>query len=168
MLDAQSCMSIVSDEILANPHVPIRESSRIGLDNRFSGCDICQSVCPKNHNLSEYQHSLYAELNATRLHPPLIRKMHEYPGYFTTRAIICMGNKKDPAAIDSLLEFLRIRDNGTILHSRLYAAWALGKIEDQRSLDALKEELEKEDEIMVRQEIVQAINNLESLDKLTL
>jgi epoxyqueuosine reductase len=43
-LDAQSCMSIVYDEVLANPLVPLRESRRIKLDNRFVGCDICQSV----------------------------------------------------------------------------------------------------------------------------
>ena len=162
VLDAQSCMSIVYDEVLANPDVPIRESRRIRLDNHFVGCDICQSVCPKNQNLSDYQHNLYTELNSTRLHPPLIRKMYEYHRPIVTRAIICMGNKKDPAAVDTLLEFLRNRDNRAILHSRLYAAWALGKIDNPRSLDGLKEELEKEDDRMVRQEIIQAINNLES------
>ncbi len=88
--------------------------------------------------------------------------MHEFHRPVVTRAIIRMGNKKDPAAIDTLLRFLRNRDDQAILHSRLYAAWALGKIDNPRSLDGLKEELEKEDEVMVRQEIVQAINNLES------
>jgi epoxyqueuosine reductase len=142
------------DEILANPRLPIVEAKRRSIGVTTVGCDICQSVCPKNGNLPEEQQNLYEELDPARLHPDLLKVPENS---WNSRKIINLGNLQDPKGIEILAKCLGDRDNGAGCATRVYAAWALGRIPSSRSVDILTAELAEEKDELVRYEIVDAL-----------
>jgi epoxyqueuosine reductase len=166
VLDVTRCVASLHDEIMANPRLPISEEKRRSIANYTSGCDICQSVCPKNKRLPQEQHDLYAELDPDLLHPDLLKaNAQEWtPSWrepqakaWNPRKMINLGNLQDPEGIEPLATCLRDRSNGTLVAARIYAAWALGRIPSSRSMEILRTELEEETDELVRHEIVGAL-----------
>ncbi|HJO83938.1 MAG TPA: HEAT repeat domain-containing protein, partial [SAR202 cluster bacterium] len=47
-------------------------------------------------------------------------------------------NVKDPAATDIILRYLADRSGEIALRNRIYAAWALGQIDDPRSIAVVR------------------------------
>ncbi len=155
VLDALRCMS-PDDELRPSPRQPVPESERLAMGNRTGGCDICQSVCPKNRSLPKRQHALYEELDPGKLHPDLIRRLRE-SRRLPSALIVGLGNLKDSVAVEPLLDCLRDRRKGMSSDRRSYAAWALGRINDPRALAGLAGQLAIEHDQVVRQEIVWAL-----------
>lgn len=137
------------------------------------GCDVCQSVCPRNINVPIPQSKLFfgAErklysnldlfeemtLSETTFskkyeNTPILRASFEQ---FQRNLINAAGNSRDKGFIDSLGNFITC--SSEIL--RAQAAWALGKIAGDNCSQILKTQLQIEKSDVVKREILIALDN---------
>lgn len=157
-INAQTCISFITQ---TKTKVPNELRAKIG--NRVYGCDSCQTVCPKNKgmaNLHQESFSPEKELVKPLLLPLLSmsnRTFKETYGHMAgswrgknpiqRNAIIALAHFKDPEAVPALIELLENDPRPVI---RGTAAWAIGKINTEEGLIALKktEQTEEVEEVL--------------------
>ena len=144
---------------------------RSKMGNWIFGCDCCQNICPindriyKKDNLPQQAFSLFSPqvnaevnlINEIKLTPqefkqkyqntPVLRAKHEG---FLRNIIIAMGNSKSLECIPSLTEILFTNPAWLL---RLHAAWALGEMHTSASIQAIQDQLNKETDSRVKDEI---------------
>lgn len=120
----------------------IEEELREKMGNNIYGCDLCQSVCPKNKRVKKSKNTEFIPLNTGKFLD--IREILEisnkdfnskYRSHsFSWRgksiikrnAIIALGNSRNKRALGLLLE---IRDKESNPYNREYISWAIEKLE---------------------------------------
>ncbi len=167
-LNAQRCVAF-----LTQTKTPIPEEFRTKIGNRVYGCDSCQTICPKNKGITNTYHNAFQpepELAKPLLEPLLDlsnRQFKERFGHMSgswrgknpiqRNAIIALGHFKEVKAIPRLKELL-VKDPRYVI--RMTAAWALGRIGTDASVEALQHALEGEKEVEVQEEIKKALAQL--------
>ena len=160
-MDARRCISYLTIELKG----PIPRELRPLIGNRIYGCDICQEVCPWNSfsettaeeaflpregldgpSLIEWMTMTQEELSARFKGSPIKRTKRR--GLLRNVAI-ALGNWGSPEAVPALA--VALNDEEPLV--RGHAAWALGRIPDERSVDALRARLAVEDDEWVISEI---------------
>jgi len=169
VLDSRRCISYQTIE--NRGPIPIEFRSMIG--DWVFGCDVCQEVCPWNRfgeptqeasllplpssnpidlldliTLSEDQYR--ARFRKTPLWRPRRRGM-------LRNAAICLGNARDPRAIQPLIRLLD--DDETLVRGAV--AWALGNYDQDDTLEALRSRRLVEADEYVQTELAQAIARLQ-------
>lgn len=157
-LNAQRCIAFITQ---TKTMVPDEFRAKIG--NRIYGCDTCQTICPKNKgkaNLHQEAFKPDPELVKPLLLPLLSmtnRSFKETYGHMSgawrgknpiqRNAIIALAHFKEASAVPTLIELL---ENDTRPVIRGTAAWAIGKINTDEGLTALKraEQNEKVEEVI--------------------
>ncbi len=143
-----------------------RSSNLIG-----EGCTVCRDVCPRNKHLTPIEGF---ETDQELLYPRLLRiaeiTEEEWEGTFATtlmgfflmdkkylqrNAAIGLGNFQDERAVEVLARLLKGGDDEV----RGYAAWALGRIGGSRARMHLNKAVDKEERVMVREEIARALSS---------
>jgi epoxyqueuosine reductase len=172
VLDARRCISYLSIELRESiPH-----DLRSGIGNWLFGCDVCQDVCPWNHRAPQSTEPAFKPLDdanpmelaglfdldeaafrARFRHTPLWRAKRR--GLLRNAAIL-LGNRPHLAAIDALIRGL----NDAEPLVRGACAWALGKIENSKALDALKMRLAVETELSVAGELDRSLRQSSAHD----
>jgi epoxyqueuosine reductase len=160
-MDARRCISYLTIELRG----PIPRELRPLMGNRIYGCDICQEVCPWN-SFAEPAHDPAFIPREGMDGPSLIEWMgmsqEEFSRRFKGSAVkrtkrrgllrnvaVALGNWGSPEAVRALVAALS--DEEPLV--RGHAAWALGRIPDERSVDALRARLAVEDDEWVISEI---------------
>lgn len=168
-LDARKCISYLTIELRDQP---IPQELRPGLEDWALGCDVCQDVCPWNRKtplsreIAFQPVETYAPLDACEL---LTLNDAQFQERFQStpmsragragllrNAAIVLGNRGDASAVPVLKNVLNDREPLI----RGAAAWALGKLGDAEVQTFLKEQLAVEPEPHVRQELQQAIADM--------
>ncbi len=167
-INAQVCISFVTQTkgFLA-------EFFREKIGNRIYGCDTCQTVCPKNKGVDfHFHHEMEPNPETVKplLKPILHMSNREFKAKFghlagswrgkkpiQRNAIIALAHFKDESAREDLIQLLTSDSRPEI---RGTAAWALGEIGGEASLQALEEALEREKNEEVVAEIQQGISFL--------
>jgi epoxyqueuosine reductase len=160
VLDARFCISY-----LTQLHGPIPRPLRPLMGNRIFGCDECQAVCPWNRfAVKTTEPGFYPrEENLVPDLAPLVdmsmeefsRRFKKSPIRQTTRdgfvrnVVVALGNSGSGAAVPALEQGLQ--DASPLV--RAHAAWALGRIADERVPGILKSARAKEIHPMVLEEI---------------
>ncbi|MFB5088780.1 tRNA epoxyqueuosine(34) reductase QueG [Psychrobacillus sp. PGGUH221] len=160
-LNAQRCIAFITQ---TKTMVPDEFRAKIG--NRIYGCDTCQTICPKNKgkaNLHQPAFQPDPELVKPLLMPMLEmtnRTFKETYGHMSgawrgknpiqRNAIIALAHFKEVAAVPKLIELL---ENDARPVIRGTAAWAIGKINTEDGLVALKKAEQKEENNEVLEEI---------------
>ncbi|QEY22268.1 tRNA epoxyqueuosine(34) reductase QueG [Psychrobacillus sp. AK 1817] len=160
-LNAQRCIAFITQ---TKTMVPDEFRAKIG--NRIYGCDTCQTVCPKNKgkaNLHQEAFKPDPELVKPLLLPLLSmsnRTFKETYGHMSgswrgknpiqRNAIIALAHFKEEAAVPTLIE-LMLHDARPVIRGT--AAWAIGKINTEEGLLALKKAEKTEQEEQVIEEI---------------
>ncbi len=166
VLDASKCISYLTIE--HRGHLP--KELRDNMGEWLFGCDLCQEVCPWNRKApvsSEDAFQPLAELNpinAVELlqltqetfrkrfrHSPLSRPKRT--GLLRNAAIV-LGNSGDQQFVPDLI--VALEDSEPII--RAAVVWALGKLGSEKAITALQERQKKEEDSIVQQEIIDAIN----------
>jgi epoxyqueuosine reductase len=149
VLDARRCISYLTIELRES----IPYELRSGMGDWLFGCDVCQDVCPWNHRAPQSIEPAFqpiADANPMELtalfeldeagfrarfrHTPLWRAKRR--GLLRNAAII-LGNRPHSSAIDALI--LGLNDEEPLVRGA--CAWALGKLDDSKAMDALKQRL---------------------------
>jgi epoxyqueuosine reductase len=163
LLEPRLCISYLTIEHRG----PIPFALRPQLGNWIFGCDICQEVCPWNHEAAS------AETQALELVPSLAGLMTLDDDSFRRRygktaikrtkrrgllrnAAIALGNSGNPEAIAILLQTLN-GDPEPIV--RGHAAWALGHFDHQAARAGLDRALKRESSSEVVSEIKHALES---------
>jgi len=137
LLDASRCISYLTIEL--QDDIPTELRSNIG--QWLFGCDVCQEVCPWNHDATQSTEQAFAPLasmNPVDL-PPLFelddqqfrQRFRHTPLWRAHRrgllrnAAIVLGNRADPAALPALARGLQ--DDELLV--RRAAAWAMGQLQ---------------------------------------
>jgi epoxyqueuosine reductase len=168
VLDASRCISYLTIEL----QEAIPAEFRPGLGDWLFGCDVCQDVCPWNHDAPCSEESAFAPLAAmnpvelTRLfdlteadfrlrfrHTPLWRAHRR--GLLRNAAIV-LGNQRHAAALPALAKGLR--DDEPLVRGA--SAWALGRIQTASAEWLLREAFADEENQSVFQEIAAALPHL--------
>jgi len=161
VLDSRRCISYQTIENRnAIPH-----ELRAGIGDWLFGCDVCQEVCPWNRfgepssDESLWPHSQSNPIDLIEVlgldDDQFRERFRKTPLWRSRRrgiirnATICLGNAKEPLAIDPLIRLLD--DSESIIRGA--AAWALGEIGGDRCLEALNKRLEIETDEDVRGEL---------------
>ncbi|MFF2755699.1 tRNA epoxyqueuosine(34) reductase QueG [Psychrobacillus sp. NPDC058041] len=157
-LNAQRCIAFITQ---TKTMVPDEFRAKIG--NRIYGCDTCQTICPKNKgkaNLHQEAFKPDPELVKPLLLPLLSmtnRMFKETYGHMSgawrgknpiqRNAIIALAHFKEVSAVPTLIELM---ENDARPVIRGTAAWAIGKINTDDGLTALKraEQNEKVEEVI--------------------
>ena len=145
-LNAQRCIAFITQ---TKTMVPDEFRAKIG--NRIYGCDTCQTICPKNKgkaNLHQEAFKPDPELVKPLLIPLLSmtnRSFKETYGHMSgawrgknpiqRNAIIALAHFKEASAVPTLIELM---ENDARPVIRGTAAWAIGKINTEEGLVALK------------------------------
>ena len=158
-LNAQRCIAFITQT-----KTMVADEFRAKIGNRIYGCDTCQTVCPKNKgkaNLHNEAFKLFPELMKTLLLPLLKmtnRTFKETYGHMSgawrgknpiqRNAIIALAHFKEQGAVPTLIELMQ-HDARPVIRGT--AAWALGKINTEEGLLALKEAEQNEqvEEVLV-------------------
>ena len=160
-LNAQRCIAFITQ---TKTMVPDEFRAKIG--NRIYGCDTCQTVCPKNKgkaNLHQEAFKPEPELVKPLLLPLLKmtnRTFKETYGHMSgawrgknpiqRNAIIALAHFKEQAAVPALIDLMQ-HDARPVIRGT--AAWAIGKINTEEGLLALKEAEQNEQVDEVLEEI---------------
>jgi epoxyqueuosine reductase len=147
---------------------PISRQFREKVENRLTGCEICQEVCPKNQGLTPRRH-YPVEIEEKSDNPELIPLLLGDKNYYKKvlpesvlemdisalrrNVALALGNIGDPIAVPALVKSL----NHSESQVRLYAAWALGRIGSKKARDALARSLNSETNSEVEEEIKVAL-----------
>ncbi|TQR19080.1 tRNA epoxyqueuosine(34) reductase QueG [Psychrobacillus vulpis] len=161
-LDAQRCIAFVTQ---TKTIVPDEFRTKIG--NRIYGCDTCQTICPKNKGKANMHQSAFKpdpELVKPLLVPLLSmtnRSFKETYGHMSgawrgknpiqRNAILALAHFKEVSAVPVLIQLLENDPRPVI---RGTAAWAIGKINSEEGLTALK----KAEQTEVVEEVLKEIN----------
>ena len=134
------------------------------------GCDICQDVCPVNHQAEPRGDPVFAATSVEDSRPDLVKVLEMTEEEFQARyrgsplrrakrvglqrnACIALGNVGDRSAVPALERALRLGEPLV----RGHAAWALGRLGERSALEAaLRDETDAE----VREEIGLALEEL--------
>jgi len=159
-LDARRCVSYLTIE--NKGAIPRELRSHVG--NHLFGCDICQQVCPWNHQLlAEAQKTVGVidliqeiqisaqEFNHRFRGSPISRAKRR--GYLRNIAVT-MGNSRDTGYLPVLRKTLLEETEPLV---RAHAAWAMGQIGTDIAIDTLSTALQHESDATVRQEIILAL-----------
>ncbi|HEX8393793.1 MAG TPA: tRNA epoxyqueuosine(34) reductase QueG [Longimicrobium sp.] len=160
-MDARRCISYLTIELRG----PIPRDLRPRIGNRVYGCDICQEVCPWNRfatpssepaflaregldgpSLIEWMGMSQEEFSRRFKNSPIKRTKRR--GLLRNVAV-ALGNWGSPEAFPALA--LALNDEEPLV--RGHAAWALGRIPDERSADALRARIAVEEDEWVIAEI---------------
>ncbi len=169
VLDSRRCVSYLTIEL----RDAIPKDLRAGVGSWLLGCDICQDVCPWNRRAAESSESAFLpqqEMNPVELaklfeldddgfrrrfrHTPLWRPRR---GGVLRNAAIVLGNQRDKSAVPALIRGLS--DPEPI--ARGACAWALGQCRGDAARMALQQRSSIEDDSNVRQEISEAIRQID-------
>ena len=165
-MDARRCISYLTIELRG----PIPRDLRPLIGNRVYGCDICQEVCPWNRFASVSAEPAFLAregLDGPRLIEWMTRTQAEFSARFKNSPIkrtkrrgllrnvaVALGNWGAPEAVPALAAALN--DEEPLV--RGHAAWALGRIPDARSVDALRARRAVEDDAWVLSEIKSSLD----------
>jgi epoxyqueuosine reductase len=166
-MDARRCISYLTIELRG----PIPRELRPLMGNRIYGCDICQEVCPWN-SFAEPAHDPAFIPREGMDGPSLIEWMgmsqEEFSRRFKGSAVkrtkrrgllrnvaVALGNWGSPEAVPALA--LALNDEEPLV--RGHAAWALGRIQDVGSVDALRARLLVEEDEWVLSEINSSLSD---------
>jgi epoxyqueuosine reductase len=166
VMDARRCISYLTIELKG----PIPRDLRPLIGNRVYGCDICQEVCPWNsfaEPTSEPAFLAREGLDGARLVEWMTMTQEEFSRRFKDSPIkrtkrrgllrnvaVALGNWGAPEAVPALVAALW--DEEPLV--RGHAAWALGRIPDERSVDALRARISAEEDEWVVSEIRSALD----------
>jgi epoxyqueuosine reductase len=168
VLDASRCISYLTIEL--QDAIPVE--LRSGLGDWLFGCDVCQEVCPWNHDAPQSNEPAFAPLAAMnpvdlaglfdltdadfrlRFRQTPLWRAHRR-GLLRNAAIV-LGNQRHAAALPALAKGLR--DVEPLVRGA--SAWALGESQAAQAVPLLKQALADEAEPMVVQEITAALARL--------
>lgn len=157
-LNAQRCIAFITQT-----KTMVHDEFRAKIGNRIYGCDTCQTICPKNKgkgNLHQEAFTPDPELVKPLLLPLLKmtnRTFKETYGHMSgawrgknpiqRNAIIALAHFKEASAVPALIELM---ENDARPVIRGTAAWAIGKINTDEGLAALKKAEQNEivDEVL--------------------
>jgi len=160
-LNAQRCLAYLTQ---TKDFLPDEFRDKIG--TRLYGCDTCQSVCPRNHQIDFHLHEEFEpdpEVAKPKLKPMLRisnREFREKFGHLSgfwrgknplqRNAILALAHYRDKTSVDKLIEVLE-HDVRPVIRGT--AAWALGKIGTEQAFAAIERALVKEEDKRVRVEM---------------
>lgn len=166
VMDARRCISYLTIELKG----PIPRELRPLIGNRIYGCDICQEVCPWNRFSRPTDEAAFLAregLDGPRLIEWMGMTQEEFSRRFKNSPIkrtkrrgllrnvaVALGNWGSPEAVPALAAALN--DEEPLV--RGHAAWALGRIADERSVDSLRARLLVEADEWVISEIILALD----------
>ncbi|QFG00157.1 tRNA epoxyqueuosine(34) reductase QueG [Psychrobacillus glaciei] len=157
-LNAQRCIAFITQT-----KTMVSDEFRAKIGNRIYGCDTCQTICPKNKgkaNLHQEAFKPDQELVKPLLLPLLSmtnRSFKETFGHMSgawrgknpiqRNAIIALAHFKEASAVPTLIELME-KDTRPVIRGT--AAWAIGKINTDDGLTALKkaEQTEEVEEVL--------------------
>ncbi len=167
-LDSNKCIAF-----LTQTKGFLAEEYRTKLGNRLYGCDTCQTVCPENKGKDFHLHPEMEpdpEVVKPKLKPLLTISNREFRENFgkisgswrgkkpiQRNAIIALAHYKDTSAIPDLLSLIKNDPRPVI---RGTAAWAIGKIGDIETLEALQNHKTTEQDPEVLKELEKGITML--------
>ena len=141
VLDSRKCISYLTIEHRG----AIPEELRSGMGNWVFGCDICQEVCPWNHDALGGDAELEAPGDAPELAELIRMSREEFNRRFAGTALrrtgwsrfvrnvaVALGNSGDPGAVEPLRDALAIPDPVIQEHVR----WALRRLGAENSTEA--------------------------------
>ena len=165
VLDSRKCISYLTIEVKGA--IPVEK--RGGLGDWVFGCDICQDVCPWNHEAATTDEPAFAPRNgleSPQLTDLLGMDQAAFSGKFKGSPVkrakrkgflrntaVAMGNSGDQRAVPALVEALK--DAEPLV--RGHAAWALGRLGGETAREALEETLGWEQDGGVVEEIESAL-----------
>lgn len=167
-LDSSKCIAFLTQTkgFLADEY-------REKIGNRLYGCDTCQLVCPKNKGMDFHFHEEMEpdpELVKPLLKPLLTISNKEWKEKFgpmsgswrgkkpiQRNAILALAHYKDESALPELQTIL-FKDSRPVIRGT--AAWAIGKIGKQESVQTLLVAKEKETDDEVLKEIEKGLKLL--------
>lgn len=167
VLKAPLCISYLTIE----QRGPIARELRPKMGNWIFGCDVCQEVCPWNEKFGRPREDSVRQDLVEELFPslPELLKLDNagFRARFRHSAIlrpkrrgllrnvtIALGNSANPAAIAPLRSALS--DPEPLV--RGHAAWALGRFTEREARTALEEQLSREEDMWVREEVLCALD----------
>lgn len=168
-IDARKCISYLTIELKGS----IPRELRAPIGEQMFGCDICQAVCPWNRFADDVKFDALAPREALQTldaHDMLRLSRQEFNKRFKGTALhrtkrrglgrnaaIVLGNRRDDASLDTLIETLQAHDEPLV---REHVVWALGQFiahgtsaQAQRAQNALTLAFEHEIDDTVRAEI---------------
>ena len=170
-LDPRRCISYLTIELPG----PIPGKLRENVNDWVFGCDVCQDVCPWNHQVPRSTESTFQPLDSSN---PLNlgdlfhleddafrRRFRRTPLWRPKRrgllrnAAIALGNRPHQAAIAPLT--LGLQDEDFLVRGA--CAWALGRHPFASARDALKRRLPREVDDGVANEIRAGISHVDAL-----
>lgn len=168
VLDARRCISYLTIELRES----IPNELRNALGDWLFGCDVCQDVCPWNHRAPQTTEPAFQPLDnvnpmelaalfnldeaafrARFRHTPLWRAKRR--GLLRNAAIV-LGNRPNLPANDALIRGLN--DEEPLVRGA--CAWALGKFDDRKAIDALTQRLTIEGDSTVADELTRSLQQL--------
>jgi epoxyqueuosine reductase len=166
VLDSRLCISYLTIELKGKIPVELRE--KVG--NNVFGCDICQDVCPWNRRAKSSRETSF--LPRESLFNPELSSLSELTEEdfkkvfrkspvkrakrrgFIRNVLVAMGNSGNKRFIPHVKRLLKDADPLV----RAHAVWALWKLEGKDALETIKGLLAKEHDPMVREEILNVMN----------
>jgi epoxyqueuosine reductase len=166
-IDARRCISYLTIELKQ----AIPQDLRPEMGDWVFGCDICQQVCPWNERFAAAQGDPAFEMRPNVASPELRAELGMTQGAFSSKfkksplkrtrrtgylrnVALALGNQPDPGSVPVLKETLSGEPQALI---RQHAAWALGRINNAASRQALEQALGIEADPVVLGEIRQAL-----------